>query len=61
MNKSVKIYNYFKGNYVAMNNYFDDIDWNPIFEDNNINENYNIFVDYISSAVENFIPKITLV
>ena len=41
MNKSVKIYNYFKGNYVAMNNYFDDIDWNPIFEDNNINENYN--------------------
>ena len=57
MNNSVKIYNYFKGNYVAMNNYFDDIDWNTIFEDNNINENYNIFVDYISSAVKNFIPK----
>ena len=26
MNNSVKIYNYFKWNYVAMNNYFDDID-----------------------------------
>ena len=56
MNNSVEIYNYFKGNYVAMNNYFNDIDWNTIFEDNNINENYNIFVNY-SSVIENFIPK----
>ena len=40
-----------------MNNYFDDIDWSTIFQDNNINENYNIFLEYISSAVEDFIPK----
>ena len=40
-----------------MNNYFDGIDWNTIFEDNNINENHNIFVKYTSSPVENFIPE----
>lgn len=57
MNNSVKIYNYFKGNYVAMNNYFDGIDWSIIFQDDNTHENYNIFLEYILSAVENFIPK----
>ena len=36
-------YDYFRGDYVALNDYFSTIDWNLLFNGNSISLNWNIF------------------
>jgi len=54
-----KLYNYFKGDYDSMNNHFLEMDWSSKFEGHDINHNYNLFVQIVSSAVDNYIPTVS--
>ena len=49
-------YDYFKGDYVALNNYFSSIDWDLLFDGNSISLNSNIFKEKIFERCQKFIP-----
>ena len=42
-NNNNKTYNSFRGDYVALNDYFSTIDWDSLFDGNSISLNWNIF------------------
>ena len=53
----IKTYNYYQGDYDSFNNYLKGIDWSAKLENHNINYNYNIFVQTLSSLLDTFILK----
>ncbi len=47
---------YYKGDYVAMNNYFMDIDWNVLLANLSTQDSINLFYEHVDYAVNEFIP-----
>ena len=60
---SNETYNYFKGDYDALNDYLFTIDWDLLFAGNdiNINLNWNTFKDKIFEGCQKFIPMSSVV
>ena len=51
-------YNFKKGNYDGMRNFFGSINWTENFENKNVGVSYKIFLEIIEKACVQFIPKI---
>ena len=49
-------YDYFRGDYVALNDYFSTIDWDLLFDGNSISLNWNVFKEKIFEGCQKFIP-----
>jgi beta-glucosidase/6-phospho-beta-glucosidase/beta-galactosidase len=49
-----------KGNYTAMNNYFDSINWVEIFKDKDVESNNNCLLAHYWNAQQEFIPTVTI-
>ena len=54
-----KIYNYWKGNYLSMCEEFNEIDWELLFSSDNIELNWSLFKEKVTSAMDKHIPKVT--
>ena len=48
-------YDYFRGDYVALNDYFSTIDWDLLFDGNSISQNWNVFKEKIFEGCQKFI------
>ena len=57
--KTTKSYNYFRGDYDSLNSYFKEMDWSSRFEGHDIDHNYNLFVQAVSSAIDIYIPRVS--
>lgn len=51
-----RAYNFAKGNYAALNNFFTSVDWSFIFDDNDPDRIYNFISDKINFAISLMIP-----
>jgi len=49
-------FNYRKGDYSSMNNYFETIDWLEIMSFDSIQNNWDIFKQLVSDATIQYIP-----
>ena len=49
-------YDYFRGDYVTLNDYFSTIDWDLLFDGNSISLNWNVFKEKICEGCQKFIP-----
>ena len=49
-------YDYFRGDYVTLNDYFSTIDWDLLFDGNSISLNWNVFKEKIFEGCQTFIP-----
>lgn len=49
-------YNFRKGDYAQINNYFENINWNLAFSEN-VNDSLSLFYDIITVALEMYVPK----
>ena len=58
---SNKTYNYFKGDYDALNDYLFTVNWDLLFAGNDISLNWNIFKDKIFEGCQKFIPMSSVV
>ena len=57
--KTTKSYNYFREDYDSLNSYFKEMDWSSRFEGHDIDHNYNLFVQAVSSAIDIYIPRVS--
>ena len=55
-NLTTHSWNYSKGNYEAFNNYFQQLDWSDLFNDE-VEHNWSVFKEQIFKAQELFIPQ----
>ena len=53
------IYNYWRGNYLVMCQELDEIDWEILFSNNSIDENWNLFKERVLSVVSKHVPEIS--
>ena len=53
------MYNYWKGNYSLMCQDLDEIDWESLFNNNSIDENWNLFKKEVAIVVSKHVPKTT--
>lgn len=51
------MYNYWKGNYSLMCQGLDEIDWESLFNNNSIDENWNLFKKEVAIVVSKYVPK----
>ena len=58
---SSNTYNYFKGDYDALNDYLFTIVWDLLFTGNDISLNWNTFKDMIFEGCQKFIPMSSVV
>ena len=56
-NISSSHWNYRKGDYVALNSSLVQINWNNLFENNDVETNWNIFKDKLNGLLPLFVPK----
>ena len=49
-------YDYFRGDYVALSDYFSTIGWDLLFDGNSISLNWNIFKEKIFEGCQNLFP-----
>ena len=52
-------YNFWRGNYSVMCQELDEIDWESLFSNNPIDENWNLFKEEVASAVSKHVPTIS--
>lgn len=48
--------NFFKGNYSALSNDLDEIDWDNVFDGLDLTDSWDVFTEKITSFVEKYIP-----
>ena len=53
------VYNYWKGNYLVMCQELDEVDWESLFSNNSIDENWNLFKEEVASVVSKYVPMIS--
>ena len=51
-----KTYDYFRGDYVVLNDYFVTIDWDLLFDGNSISLNWNTFKEKVCEGCQKYIP-----
>jgi len=56
---STPMFNYKRGDYQAMNDYFSGINWAQILNHNNIEANWNLFCELVTEAINHFVPTTT--
>ena len=52
-------YNFWRGNYSVICQELDEIDWESLFSNNPIDENWNLFKEEVASAVSKHVPTIS--
>ena len=50
-------YQYFKGDYISICNDLNEVNWDLIFQDKDINETWNIFKNKLFDSIDEHIPK----
>ena len=51
-------YNYWKGNYLAMCEEFNEINWDLLLSNDTIDINWNLFKENVTSDVDKYVPKV---
>ena len=57
--KSKQRYNFYKANYLKINEFFAKTDWSPVFDNtsgNNVNSMYNKFISIFYKCIDSFVP-----
>ena len=55
-NEKIKKPNFAKANFLKINNYLNDVDWDNILNEKDVNESWKIISNEIEFVLQNFVP-----